>query len=154
MSDEKYFTPEGLAKIKKELEFYKKVRRKEITERIEEALKLGDLSENAEYQEAKDEQGLNEAKIRELEEVLTNAVLISGEKGKKKCIEVGCTLRVKYDGQERDFTIVGPSEANPAKGFISNESPAGEAFLGKKIGDKVNIEVPAGIIEYKILDIK
>ena len=154
MSDEKYFTPEGLAKIKKELDVLKKVRRKEIVERIEEAIKLGDLSENAEYHEAKDEQGLNEARIRELEEVIKNAVIISGEKGKKRCIEVGCTLRVKYDGQEREFTIVGPSEANPSEGFISNESPAGEAFLGKKIGDKVNIEVPAGVIEYKILDIK
>lgn len=154
MSDEKYFTTEGLAKIKKELDIMKKVRRKEISERIEEALKLGDLSENAEYHEAKDEQGLNEARIRELEEVLTNAVLISDKKSEKKCVEVGCTIRVKYDGQEKEFTIVGPSEADPAKGFISNESPAGEAFLGKKIGDKVKLEVPLGTIEYKILDIK
>jgi transcription elongation factor GreA len=154
MTDEKYFTPEGLEKLKKELDVLKTIRRKEISERIEEALKLGDLSENAEYQEAKDEQGLNEARIRELEEVIKNAVIISGEKGKKKCIEVGCTIRVKYDSQEKEFTIVGPSEADPLKGFISNESPAGEAFLGKKIGDKVEIEVPAGTIEYKILDIK
>ncbi|MDD5341496.1 MAG: transcription elongation factor GreA [Patescibacteria group bacterium] len=154
MSDEKYFTPEGLEKIKKELNDLKTVKRREITERIEEALKLGDLSENAEYQEAKDEQGMNEAKIRELEEVIKNAVIISGEKGKKKCIEVGCTVHVKFDGQEKEFTIVGPSEADPLKGFISNESPAGEAFLGKKVGDKVNLDAPAGIIEYKILDVK
>lgn len=154
MSEEKYFTKEGLEKIKKEVEVLKKVKRKEISGRIEEALKLGDLSENAEYHEAKDEQGMNEARIRELEEVMRNAVLISDDKGQKKCVEVGCTIRVKYDGQEKEFTIVGPSEANPAKGFISNESPAGEAFLGKKIGDKVNLEVPLGTIEYKILDIK
>lgn len=154
MSEEKYFTQEGLEKIKKSLEDLKSVRRKEITERIEEALKLGDLSENAEYQEAKDEQGMNEARIRELEEVLKNAVVISSDKSERKCVDVGCTIRVKYNGQEKEFTIVGPSEANPAKGFISNESPAGEAFLGKKVGDKVNIEVPVGKIEYKILDIK
>ena len=154
MTDEKYLTPEGLEKLKKELNILKTTRRKEISERIEEALKLGDLSENAEYQEAKDEQGLNEAKIRELEEIIKNAVLISSEKSKKKCVEVGCTIRVKYDGQEKEFTIVGPSEADPLKGFISNESPAGESFLGKKIGDKVSIEAPAGTIEYEILEIK
>jgi len=154
MSEEKYFTKEGLEKIKNELEALKKVKRKEISERIEEALKLGDLSENAEYHEAKDEQGMNEARIRELEEVIKNAVIISSDKGQKRCVEVGCTIRVKYDGQEKEFTIVGPSEANPSRGLISNESPAGEAFLGKKIGDKVNIDVPVGKIEYKILDIK
>ena len=131
MGEEKYFTPEGLEKNKKELAYLKAVKRKEISERIEDALKLGDLSENAEYQEAKDEQGLNEARIRELEEVIRNAVIISNDKGKKKCVEVGCTIKAKYDGQEKEFTIVGPSEANPLAGFISNESPLGEAFLGK-----------------------
>jgi len=151
MSDQKYLTAEGLEKIKKELEHLKTVKRKEISHRIEEAIKLGDLSENAEYHEAKDDQGLNEARIRELEEILNNAVVITNEKGRKNNIEVGDTILVKYNGQEKKFTIVGPSEANPAEGLISNESPIGQAFIGKKVGEVAEVEAPAGTIKYKIL---
>jgi len=154
MTDEQYLTQEGLEKIKQELEYLKSVKRKEISERIAEALKLGDLSENAEYQEAKDDQGLSEARVRELEEIVKNAVIISNGKEAKKCAEVGCTIKVKINDQERDFTIVGPSEADPTLGLISNESPIGQAFLGKKIGDSVEVTAPAGLIKYKILQIK
>jgi len=152
--DKKYLTPEGLAKIKNELQHLKSVKRREISDKIEDALKLGDLSENAEYHEAKDEQGLNEARIRELEEVVNNAELIKDTGGSKKCVNVGCTIEVKIDGGTRKYTIVGPSEANPAQGLISNESPIGEAFLGRKIGDTISVDAPAGVIKYKILSIE
>jgi len=151
---DKYLTQEGLDKLKKELEHLKTTRRKEIKHRIEEAIKLGDLSENAEYHEAKDDQGMNEARIRELDDIINNAVIIKGEKSKKFVVEVGCEIKTKYDGQEKKFTIVGPSEADPANGIISNESPLGEAFIGKKINDNVEVETPGGIIKYKILSIE
>ncbi len=154
MPEEKYLTKEGLEKIKKELEYLKNVKRKEISERIAEAIKLGDLSENAEYQEAKDDQGLNEARVRELEEIFHNAVLITNGTSKKKNVEVGTTIKVQVNNGDKEFTIVGPSEANPAIGLISNESPIGQAFIGKKVGDIAEVEAPAGIIKYKIVDIK
>ena len=153
MTEEKYLTKEGLEKIKKELEELKTTKRKEISDRIAEAIKLGDLSENAEYQEAKDDQGLNEARVRELEEIVNNAVVITNGNGDKKCVDVGCTIKVKVSEKEKEFTIVGPSEANPTAGLISNESPIGQAFIGKKIGDTAEVEAPAGTIKYKILDI-
>jgi transcription elongation factor GreA len=154
MSEVKYLTKKGLEKIKNELKFLKSDRRQEITHRISEAIKLGDLSENAEYQEAKDDQGLNEARIRELEEIVKSAVVIDDEDKDKNCVSVGCTIKAKFAGQEKNFTIVGPAEANPSQGIISNESPIGKAFLGKKIGDLVEVEVPAGIIKYKIIAIE
>ncbi|MFA5188813.1 MAG: transcription elongation factor GreA [Patescibacteria group bacterium] len=153
MAEEKYLTKEGLAKIKKELEILKSEKRKEISDRIAEAIKLGDLSENAEYQEAKDDQGMNEAKVRELEEIVNNAVVINNGHEAKKCVDVGCTIKVKVADKDKTFTIVGPSEANPAVGLISNESPIGQAFLGKKVGEIAEVEAPAGTIKYKILEL-
>ncbi|MCX6745202.1 MAG: transcription elongation factor GreA [Candidatus Parcubacteria bacterium] len=152
--DKKYLTKEGLEKITAELHHLKTVRRREISDKIEEAVKLGDISENAEYHEAKDEQGMNEAKIRELEEVFNNAELIANGLGTKKCVSVGCTIEVKIDSTTKKYTIVGPSEANPSQGLISNESPIGQAFLGKKIGESVEVEAPAGLIKYKVLSIQ
>lgn len=152
--DKKYLTQDGLDKIKKELDYLKTTKRREISDKIEEAMKLGDLSENAEYHEAKDEQGMNEARVRELEEVLTNAEIITDNGGSKKCVNVGCTIEVKIDGGTRKYTIVGPSEANPAQGLISNESPIGQAFLGKKIGETVQVEAPAGMVKYKIISLE
>jgi transcription elongation factor GreA len=155
MSDEKkYLTAEGLEKLKKDYQYLKTIRRREISDKIEEALKLGDLSENAEYHEAKDEQGMNEARIREMEAIMNNAEVISETGGSKKCVNVGCTIEVKIDGNSRKYTIVGPSEANPAQGLISNESPIGQAFLGKKIGDTLSVDAPVGVIKYKIVSIE
>jgi len=153
MTEEKYLTKEGLEKIKNELIYLKNVKRKEISDRIAEAIKLGDLSENAEYQEAKDDQGMNEAKVRELEEIVSHAVVITNGNTVKKCVDVGCTIKVKADNLEKEFTIVGPSEADPAVGLISNESPIGQAFLGKKVGEIAEVEAPAGTIKYKILEL-
>lgn len=152
--DKKYLTQEGLDKITAELHHLKTIRRREISDKIEEAMKLGDLSENAEYHEAKDEQGMNEARVRELEEVVNNAEVIANGSGTKKCVSVGCTIEVKVSSGTRKYTIVGPSEANPAQGLISNESPIGQAFLGRKIGDSVEVEAPAGLIKYKVLSIE
>jgi transcription elongation factor GreA len=152
--DKKYLTAEGLEKLKNDLKFLKTVKRKEISNKIEESLKLGDLSENAEYHEAKDEQGLNEARIREFEEILNSAELITETAGSKKCVSVGCTIEVKIDGSNKKYTIVGPSEANPGQGLISNESLIGQAFLGKKIGDSISVEAPVGTIKYKIISIE
>ncbi|MCX6740256.1 MAG: transcription elongation factor GreA [Candidatus Parcubacteria bacterium] len=152
--DKKYLTPEGLKKVEQEVHHLKTVRRREISSKIEDALKLGDISENAEYHEAKDEQGMLEARIRELEEIINNAVIIESTNGKKKCVSVGCTIEVKLDSDTKKFTIVGPSEANPSVGLISNESPIGQAFLGKKIGDSVDVQAPAGVIKYKVLSIE
>ncbi len=150
---EKYLTKDGLAKMEKEIEYLKKDKRIEIRNRIAEAIKLGDLSENAEYHDSKDSQGLNEAKIRELDDIIKNVVIIEDSKN-KETIDVGCTIKVELNGQESEFTIVGPSEADPSSGIISNESPLGQAFLGKKIGDKVEVEVPAGKIVYKIKSVQ
>jgi len=150
---EKYLTKEGLAKTKKELEELKTTKREEIKNRIAEAIKLGDLSENAEYHEAKEAQGLNEARIRELEDTLKNAVIIEDSKT-SDTIGVGDKVKAEINGQENNFIIVGPSEADPSAGLISNESPLGKALIGKKVGDTVEIEVPAGKIVYKIKSVE
>lgn len=153
MSEQKYLTKEGLAKIEKELEHLKKNRRPEIKNRIEEAIKLGDLSENAEYHEAKDDQGLNEARIRELENIIKNAEIVEADKSGNGIIGIGSTIKVEYEGDEQEFTIVSPAEAEPSQGIISNESPIGKAFIGHKKGDTVEVEVPSGFMKYKIISV-
>jgi transcription elongation factor GreA len=153
MAGPKYISPEGLEKIKKELDYLKTIKRKEIIERIERAKELGDLSENAEYADAKEEQSFTEGKILELEEMVNNAVII--EKGKGTgVVDIGSVIKVKTNGEEKEFTIVGSSETIPEKGIISNESPLGQAFLGKRVGDEAEVTVPKGIIKYKITDIQ
>lgn len=149
---QKYLTAEGLAKVKNELKELKTVKRKEIALRIQEAKELGDLSENAEYAEAKTEQGFIEGRIIELENTLKNAVVISESANSDK-ISVGSSFKVKIGSQESKFTIVGSNEANPAQGLISNESPLGQALLGHKPGDEVEVTVPAGVVIYKIVSI-
>jgi len=146
-------TPEGKKKIEEELDYLKNTKRKEVSEKIEKAKELGDLSENAEYHEAKDEQGMMEARIVELENLLKNAVMTEND-GKKDKVNVGCEVVVKSKLGEQTFKIVGFNEADPSKGFISNESPLGSAFMGKKKGEKVEVEAPAGKMEYEILEIK
>src|SRR3989338_5000236 len=127
-----YFSPEGLEKLKKELEERKSEVRNEINRKILAAKELGDLSENAEYSEAKEMQSFNEGRITELEEMIKNATLI-GPHQKIESAMVGSTVRVSSDQHgEQKFTIVGAAESNPAGGFISNESPLGSAFLGHK----------------------
>lgn len=150
-----YVTPEGLEKLEEELKRRKTILRREIADRIDRAKELGDLSENAEYAEAKDEQSFNEGRILELKDIINNAALITkGNKEGSDMVEVGSTIIVKSGKEEKEFTIMGASESDPTKGFISNESPLGQAFLGRKKGEEVEVNVPAGIVKYKILKIK
>ena len=146
-----FLTPEGLKKIEEELATLKE-KRKEIADRIGEAVKLGDLSENAEYHEAKDAQGLNETRIAELEATIKNAEVVE-KSGGTETVGIGSTITVESATGKKEYTIVGSNEADPLKGLISNESPIGEAFLGHRVGDEVEFEAPAGVINYKILSI-
>jgi transcription elongation factor GreA len=146
-----YVTKAGYEKLKKELDELKNVRRKEIALRIEIAKDMGDLSENAEYHEAKDEQGFIEGRIAELDMTLPFAVVI--EHNETGCVNVGNTVRVSVKGKEKEYTIVGANEADPMAGRISNESPLGQAFIGKCPGDTVEVHVPSGKIVYAIIAI-
>ena len=148
-----YFSKEGLEKLKEEYAYRTSALRTEIAMRIKEAKEQGDLSENAEYTEAKEAQSLNEGRVEELKTVLDNAVLITGAQ-KGGIVSVGSTLKVQAGKESREFTIVGAAEANPTGGKISNESPLGAAFLGHKKGDTVTVRTPKGEAEYKILEVK
>lgn len=147
-----YLTPEGLKKIKEELERRKKLR-VEISQKIQEAKTLGDLSENAEYQEALSMQAFNEGEILRLEEIIRNAKIVEEVDHKHEKVEIGSQIRVESKFGLQDFSIVGSSEADPSKGFISNESPLGKAFLNHKEGEEVEVETPKGKVKYKILKI-
>lgn len=148
-----YISQEGLEKLKTELEEMKAAKRKEIAARLQHAKSLGDLSENAEYQEAKEAQSLLETQILELEEIIKNAVLIKKEH-RTDTVEVGSTVRVKSDLGEEVYTIVGSEEANPLEGRISNESPLGKAFLSHKVGEVIEVRTPGGTKTYKVLEIR
>lgn len=150
-----FLTMEGLKKLEDELDELKTVRRKEIAERIKEALAFGDISENAEYDEAKNEQAQLEERIAKLEALLRNAKIIDEEDISTDNVSIGSRVKVKdleYD-EEIEYTIVGSAEADPYEGKISNESPVGKALIGGKLGDTVEVKVPDGIIKYKILEI-
>ncbi|MCK9439175.1 MAG: transcription elongation factor GreA [Patescibacteria group bacterium] len=147
-------TQEGYNKIKEELDLLSVTRRKEIAERIERAKELGDLSENAEYSEAKDAQALNEGRILELTNILKNVTIVKTVGSNKGEIEMGSSVKVSCDGKKKDFVIVSFNEADPLNGKISNESPIGMAFLGKRKGDEVMVTTPKGEFKYKILEIK
>ena len=145
----------GLKKLEDELENLKVVKRKEVAGKIKEAREQGDLSENAEYDAAKDEQRDIEARIEELEKILKNAEVVVEDEVDLDKINVGCTVDV-YDSEfdeEIEFKIVGSTEANSLQGKISNESPVGKALIGKKVGDIVKVETQAGEMEYKLLKI-
>ena len=148
-----YISAEGLEKLKQELAELKTTVRKAIAERIESAKQLGDLSENAEYQEAKDAQSQNEARIAELEEILRDAVIISKDH-RTDIVDIGSTVSVSNHEGDVTYTIVGSEEADPKAGKISNESPLGRAFLGKKRGEQVEVKAPSGVQVYTIQDIK
>ena len=149
-------TYEGLKKLEDELHNLKVVRRKEVAGKIKEAREQGDLSENAEYDAAKDEQRDIEARIEEIEKILKNAEVVVEEEIDLDKISVGCKVKV-FDcefEEEMDFKIVGSTEANSLQGKISNESPVGRALLGAKVGDVVPVETQSGVIEYKVLEIQ
>ena len=149
-----FITKHGLEKLKKELERLKTVKRREIAQALQKAKELGDLSENAEYSEAKESQSFNEGRISELEEIIKGAATIKTSANQGDIVQIGSTVQVKNSNISREYTIVGSEEADPANGRISNKSPLGVAFLGKKTGDEVEIETPGGKMRYKILGIK
>ena len=145
----------GLKKLEEELHDLKVVKRKEVAEKIKEAREQGDLSENAEYDAAKDEQRDIEARIEEIEKILKNAEVVVEDEVDLDRISVGCKVKV-YDyefEEEMELKLVGSTEANSLEGKISNESPVGKALIGKKVGDVVAVETQAGVIEYEVLKI-
>ena len=146
----------GLKKYEDELQELKVVRRKEVAQKIKEAREQGDLSENAEYDAAKDEQRDIEARIEELEKILKNAEVVDEEEVDLNKISVGCQVKIldiEFD-EELEYKVVGSTEANSLTGRISNESPVGRAIMGASVGDIVTVETPAGDLQYKILEIQ
>lgn len=156
MDKKNILTYEGLKKLEDELQDLKVVKRKEIAQKIKEAREQGDLSENAEYDAAKDEQRDIEARIEEIEKILKNAEVVVEEEVDLQKINIGCRVKIldcEYD-EELEYKIVGSTEANSLKGKISNESPVGKALLGKEVGDTVKVETEMGVLEYKVLEIQ
>jgi transcription elongation factor GreA len=154
MANEKetVLTLEGLTKLEKELEFLKTVRRREIAERIKQAIEFGDISENSEYEDAKNEQGFIEGRILSLEKMLRNAKVIDDEDVQTDKVSLGSRVHITdlETNEELVYTIVGSAEANPSAQKISNESPVGKGLLGKKIKEIVEISVPVGVLRYRI----
>ncbi|HKZ69581.1 MAG TPA: transcription elongation factor GreA [Anaerolineales bacterium] len=149
-----YLTREGLKKLEEELEHLRTVRRAEIADRLHQAMEDGELIENAEYEAAKNEQAFIEGRILTIEVLLSEAVLIE-EDGPTNMVRVGSTVKVQEDGSKPEqYTIVGAAEANPAKGLISNESPLGKALLGRKVGDEIKVNAPAGVLSFKVIKIE
>ncbi|RJQ36051.1 transcription elongation factor GreA [Candidatus Microgenomates bacterium] len=154
MNDKKiYLTKEGLAELKKELEELVKVKRPDVLSRVSQARNLGDLSENAEYVAAREELSFIDGRIEELEELLKQVNIISGS-AKSKIIKLGSTVTLHSDGRQELFTVVGEWEADPTEKKISHESPLGKALIGKKVGEKAEVDAPAGKIIYTIKEIK
>ena len=154
---ETQITAEGLKKLEEELAQRKGPIREEIVERLKEARAQGDLSENSEYDQAKEDQGKNESRIVELELMIKTAVIIdTSSSGKEGIVSLGCTVILKdvETGEEETYTVVGTTEADPFNNKISNESPVGTAILGKKIHDVVVANTPAGELFYEILEVK
>lgn len=148
-------TPSGLKKLEEELEHLKSVKRREVAERIKIAIGYGDISENSEYDDAKNEQAFIEGRIITLEKMLRNARIINEEEVNTDVVSIGSTVKLKdleFDDIVK-YTIVGSAESDPMANLISNESPVGKALLGKQKGAIVDVNVPAGVIQYEILDI-
>ena len=156
MAKEIKLTQESLDAYKEELEYLKTTRADEVAEQLKEARSFGDLSENAEYDAAKDEQRDIEARIEQIEKILKNAEVVVEEDVDLDKVSIGCTVKVldeEFD-EELEFKIVGSSEANSLQGKISNESPVGKALIGKKTGDEISVETQAGEMKYQILGIQ
>lgn len=158
MAEEKkhYMTLEGKKKLEDELEYLKSERRKEVVERIKIARSFGDLSENSEYDSAKEEQAFVEGRISQVENILRNAVIIEDDGNNTNVVSLGKTVRFVElpDGDEEEYTIVGSAESDPFEGKISNDSPMAQSLLGRSIGEKVVVNTPGGEMEVEILEVK
>jgi transcription elongation factor GreA len=149
---ENFLTPEGLAKLEEELEYLRTVRRQEVADKIQQAKELRSAVNSPEYEDAKNEQGFVEGRIIALEKIIKNAVIIHPETA--DLVQIGSKVTVRHqDGGEENYTIVGSAEVNPGEGKISNVSPVGKALLGKRVGDEVDVSVPAGVLKVKIVGI-
>lgn len=153
MAEQQYVSKESLEDLKNEQIKLRDVSIPEIAKRIDEAKQQGDLSENAEYHQAREDMAWAQGRVKDLEQIINNSQIIV-KQDHADMVMVGSTLKVEVNGKAKQYTIVGPQEINPAQGLISNESPLGEAFLGHKAGDKVEVNTPAGPTVYKILEIK
>ena len=155
MEKETVLTIDGLKKLETKLDYLKSVRRREVAERIKQAIEFGDISENSEYEDAKNEQAFIEGEILTLEKMLRNAKVIDEDDIKTDVVTLGAkvTLKDLEFGDEFEYAIVGSAEADPTEAKISNESPVGRAILGQKVGSVVSVDVPAGILQYEILGI-
>lgn len=149
-------TPQGLKKLETELEHLKTVKRKEVAERIKQAIAFGDISENSEYDEAKNEQAQLEERIMKLENMLRKAKIIDEDEISVDTVSIGAKVKImdKEFDEEVEYTIVGSAEADPYEMKISNESPVGKALLGKKVGEVVDVQIPDGVTKYEILEIR
>lgn len=156
MAEAKYLTEDGAAKLRAELEDLKSVKRPELAAKLKEAISQGDLSENADYHDAKEQQAFLEGRINELEDLLRSAVLITeNTQSAGKVVSIGAEVTVQEEGQEPEtYVIVGAAEADPRGGRISNESPLGRALVGRKVGEKVKVDAPSGPIIFKIKKVK
>lgn len=154
MSQRNYLTPEGEAKLKAELEDLKGPKREELSKRLRSAIQMGDLSENADYHKAKEDQGFLEGRIQELEAILRNATIIEKTQS-KGLVSIGATITIQEENFDPEtYHLVGATEADPQKGKISHESPIGRAIMDKKVGDIAEAETPGGKIKFKILKIE
>ena len=145
-------TLEGLNKLEKELEYLKTVRRREVAERIKQALEFGDINENSEYEDAKNEQGFIEGRILEIEKMLRNVKIIDDHDAVPNEVGLGSTVTLLdvETGEQLVYMIVGSAEADPSNSRISNESPVGKALLGRKVGDEIEVNVPVGVLRYRV----
>ena len=153
MSKEQLYTQEGYQKLIDEFEFLTKVRREEIKVAIAEARSFGDLSENAEYDEARNEQAKTEARIKELEELIRNAKIVDEDAIDTSVVGIGSTVKIERDGVALEYSIVGSNEADPAAFKISDQSPIGKKLIGTRAGVTVTVDVPSGKITLKVLEV-
>ncbi|MCK8828474.1 transcription elongation factor GreA [Natroniella acetigena] len=156
MNEKVIVSEDGLNKLREELEYLRGAKRREVAKRIKQALDFGDISENSEYDDAKNEQAFVEGRIKELEQMIRNAEVINKDEIDTTKVSVGTTVTIKDldEDEEFEYSIVGSTESDPDEQRISNESPLGRTLLGNSVGDTVEVEAPVGVIKYEILAIK
>ena len=155
MSDQSYLTAEGAARLKEELAQLKGPGRESLAKRLRAAIQEGDLSENADYHKAKEDQGFLEGRIQELEYLLKNAIIVAAYEGERDQVDIGARVTIQEeDAPPETYLMVGAKEADPRNGRISHESPIGRALMGRRVGETVTVETPAGLLSLKILQIE